>query len=94
MEDLEAIPNLVKTLCPDVVINAAAYTAVDQAEQEPERAQRMNGTAVGLLAETMAALGGLLIHYSTDYVFAGTQSRPYRETDAPAPSMPMAIVSG
>ncbi|MDR5639525.1 MULTISPECIES: dTDP-4-dehydrorhamnose reductase [unclassified Thermosynechococcus] len=85
LEDLEAIPNLVKTLCPDVVINAAAYTAVDQAEQEPERAQRINGTAVGLLAETMASLGGLLIHYSTDYVFAGTQSRPYRETDATAP---------
>lgn len=85
LEELEAIPRLLKTLRPDVVINAAAYTAVDQAEQEPERAQRINGTAVGLLAETLATVGGLLIHYSTDYVFAGHQSRPYRETDATAP---------
>lgn len=85
LEDLEAIPKVLKTLQPDVVINAAAYTAVDQAEQEPERAQRINGTAVGLLAETLATVGGLLIHYSTDYVFAGHQSRPYRETDATAP---------
>ncbi|BCX12847.1 MAG: NAD(P)-dependent oxidoreductase [Thermosynechococcus sp.] len=85
LEDLDAIPQLLKTFRPDVVINAAAYTAVDQAEQEPERAQRINGTAVGRLAETMADLGGLLIHYSTDYVFAGTQSLPYRETDPPAP---------
>ncbi|HIK22402.1 MAG: dTDP-4-dehydrorhamnose reductase [Cyanobacteria bacterium J003] len=85
LEDVDAIPQLLKTLRPDVVINAAAYTAVDQAEQEPERAQRINGTAVGRLAETMADLGGLLIHYSTDYVFAGTQSLPYRETDPPAP---------
>lgn len=85
LEDLEAIPRLLKTLRPDVLINAAAYTAVDQAEQEPQRAQRINGTAVGLLAETMAAVGGLLIHYSTNYVFAGNQSLPYRETDATAP---------
>lgn len=85
LEDLDAIPSLLKTLRPDVLINAAAYTAVDQAEQEPERAQRINGTAVGLLAEIMATLGGLLIHYSTDYVFAGNQSLPYRETDATAP---------
>ncbi len=82
---LEAIPRVVRFYAPDVLINAAAYTAVDQAEQEPALAQGINATAVQVLAETMKAIGGLLVHYSTDYVFAGQQSQPYRETDAPAP---------
>ncbi|ATS17523.1 dTDP-4-dehydrorhamnose reductase [Parathermosynechococcus lividus PCC 6715] len=85
LADLEAIPSFLRAHCPDVLINAAAYTAVDQAEQEPEQAQRINGTAVKILAQTMAELGGVLVHYSTDYVFDGQQAVPYRETDATAP---------
>ena len=70
---------------PDVIINAAAYTAVDKAESEPERAARVNTEAPGELAEAAAELGAWLIHYSTDYVFDGSGSRPWVETDATAP---------
>ncbi len=70
---------------PDVVLNAAAYTAVDRAESEPETAQLVNGVGPGVLAEEAARIGALLVHYSTDYVFDGALSRPYVETDAPAP---------
>ncbi|NUU35663.1 dTDP-4-dehydrorhamnose reductase [Pseudomonas sp. C2B4] len=76
----------VESLGPDLIINAAAHTAVDQAESEPDRAFAINAIAPGLLAEAAARLGVPLIHYSTDYVFAGDKSSsPYTEDDAPAP---------
>jgi len=70
---------------PDVLINAVAYTAVDQAESDADRAMRINGDAVRLLAEEARKIGALLIHYSTDYVFDGTSTVPYTEDMAPAP---------
>ncbi len=70
---------------PDVIVNAAAYTAVDKAESEPERAFRINGAAVGELAEAAAQSGTLLVHYSTDYVFDGSGSRAWVEMDATRP---------
>lgn len=70
---------------PDLIINAAAHTAVDQAESEADLAHAINATAPGLLAEAAAQLGVPLIHYSTDYVFDGSHSSPYTEQDAPHP---------
>ena len=70
---------------PQVVINAAAYTAVDKAESEPDRAMKINGVAPGILAEEARKCGALLVHYSTDYVFDGTKTGPYVEEDAPNP---------
>ncbi|QID16779.1 dTDP-4-dehydrorhamnose reductase [Nitrogeniibacter mangrovi] len=70
---------------PDVIVNAAAYTAVDRAESEPELAHTVNGEAVGELARAARRHGALLIHYSTDYVFDGTQTRPYTEDDPTCP---------
>ena len=70
----------------DVIVNAAAYTAVDQAESEPEVAMRVNGDGAGYVAEIAAELRAPLVHLSTDYVFDGALDRPYREDDAPAPT--------
>ena len=70
---------------PNIVINAAAYTAVDKAESEPDKAMKINGVAPGILAEEAKKLGALLVHYSTDYVFDGAKTEPYVETDAPNP---------
>jgi dTDP-4-dehydrorhamnose reductase len=70
---------------PELIINAAAHTAVDLAENEQELAFALNATAPGILAEAAAELDVPLIHYSTDYVFAGNQSEPYRESDSPHP---------
>lgn len=70
---------------PDVIVNAAAYTAVDKAESEPDRAMAVNGTAPGVMAQAARELGALLVHYSTDYVFDGSGERPWVETDATAP---------
>jgi dTDP-4-dehydrorhamnose reductase len=69
----------------DVVINAAAYTAVDRAESEPDKAMQINGVAPGILAEEAKKTGALLVHYSTDYIFDGTKTKPYEETDVPNP---------
>lgn len=75
----------VRTLRPDLIVNAAAHTAVDQAESETQLAFAINATAPGILAEEAAALDAPLIHYSTDYVFDGTKNAPYAEADAPNP---------
>ncbi len=81
----QAVAQAVRALCPDVIVNAAAHTAVDKAESEPGRARLLNATTPGRLAEEAARLGAWLVHYSTDYVFDGSGSRPWRETDAPVP---------
>jgi dTDP-4-dehydrorhamnose reductase len=70
---------------PTVIINAAAYTAVDRAESEPDIAHAVNAVAPGVLAEEAARVGALFVHYSTDYIFDGTKGVPYVEADPPAP---------
>ena len=70
---------------PDVIINAAAYTDVDKAENEPDLAFAINAIAPGVLAEEAKKLGAALVHYSTDYVFDGTKGSPYIESDTPSP---------
>ena len=79
------IRELIDRTRPDVVVNAAAYTAVDRAESEPELAHAINGIAPGILAEETARRGALLIHYSTDYVFDGSKPSPWLESDVPNP---------
>ena len=81
----ELIRSPIDALRPDLIINAAAHTAVDQAEHEPELAFAINATAPGILAQTAADLGVPLVHYSTDYVFDGHKPEPYTEDDAPNP---------
>ncbi len=81
----DSIREIVRAAAPAVIVNAAAYTAVDKAESETELAMAINGTAPGVLAEEAKRLGSLLVHYSTDYVFDGTKQGPYVETDAPHP---------
>jgi dTDP-4-dehydrorhamnose reductase len=86
--DLKEPATLRKTLRaaePAVIVNAAAYTAVDKAEIEPELAMAINGTAPGVVAEEAKRLGSILVHYSTDYVFDGSKQEPYVEADAPNP---------
>ncbi len=80
-----SLENFLQTLNVDVIVNAAAYTAVDKAESESEIAQRINHVVPGLLAEKAKAIKALLIHYSTDYVFDGNKSSPYHEADDTAP---------
>ena len=75
----------VREIKPDVIVNPAAYTAVDKAESEPDLAMAINGTAPGILAEEAKKLGALLVHYSTDYVFDGEKVEPYVETDPTNP---------
>jgi dTDP-4-dehydrorhamnose reductase len=70
---------------PNIIVNAAAYTAVDKAESEPDAAQRINAKAVGVLAEEARAMGIGLVHYSTDYVISGLADRPYVEDDPTDP---------
>jgi len=81
----EQIRSVVRAVKPNVIVNAAAYTAVDKAESEPELAMRINGFAPGVLAEEAKRLGALLVHYSTDYVFDGEKATPYVEEDEPNP---------
>lgn len=80
-----SIAEAVAGLTPDLIVNAAAYTAVDRAEDEPERAFAINGRGAGWLAEAAAARGCRLIHISTDFVFAGDRPLPYTPADEPAP---------
>jgi dTDP-4-dehydrorhamnose reductase len=87
--DLAAFDSLVEALdriAPDIIINAAAYTAVDRAEDEPELAQRINGDALGVIGAWAKQHDARVVHYSTDYVFDGSATRPYRETDATHPA--------
>ena len=81
----EQVAALVRAVRPDVIVNAAAHTAVDKAESEPELARALNATTPGLIAQEAAQLGALLVHYSTDYVFDGSGDQPRAETAATAP---------
>ena len=83
--NLAGLRETVQRLRPQVIVNAAAHTAVDKAESEPELARLINATAPGVLAQDAHQLGAWLVHYSTDYVFDGSGSQPWVETDTPAP---------
>lgn len=82
---LDEVFRTVRQFRPDVIVNAAAYTAVDHAESEPEVARAVNALAAGKLAGLACEIGALLVHYSTDYVFDGSGRTPWRETDATGP---------
>jgi dTDP-4-dehydrorhamnose reductase len=81
----EGVRDTIRALRPDVIVNAAAYTAVDKAESEVDLCRRVNALAPEVMAQEAGRLGGWLVHYSTDYVFDGTGNRPWREDDAIAP---------
>ncbi len=81
----DSIRSLIREIKPAIILNAAAYTAVDKAEEEPNLAHAINGIAPGILAEESRRLKTLLIHYSTDYVFKGEHSQPYTEEDTVHP---------
>lgn len=81
----EGVAETVRQIKPDVIVNAAAHTAVDKAESEPELAQLLNATSVEAIAKEAQKLGAWVIHYSTDYVFPGNGNTPWLETDATAP---------
>jgi dTDP-4-dehydrorhamnose reductase len=79
------VRQIVRQTQPQIIVNAAAYTAVDQAESEPGLAMRVNALAPGILAEEARALEAALVHYSSDYVFDGNKGSPYQESDPPNP---------
>ena len=83
--NLTGLMDTVRDLKPDFIVNAAAHTAVDKAETELDLARSLNALAPGLLAQEAARIGAWLVHYSTDYVFDGSGSLPWTETDTPAP---------
>ncbi len=83
--DLAGLAETIRRVQPDVIVNAAAHTAVDKAESEPELARTLNALAPGVLAVEAEKIGAWLLHYSTDYVFDGSGSRPWREDDATGP---------
>jgi dTDP-4-dehydrorhamnose reductase len=83
--DLHDVRAAVRSIRPDLIVNPAAYTAVERAESEPALAFRINAEAPGVLAEEARDIGAAMVHYSTDYVFDGRKNGPYLETDAPAP---------
>jgi dTDP-4-dehydrorhamnose reductase len=85
LADLDGLASTVRQVAPQVIVNAAAYTAVDKAESEPEIAFRINAEAPDVLAKEAAALGAWLVHYSTDYVFDGSGDQPKDETTAVGP---------
>ena len=85
LAQLDSLAATVRQLRPQVIVNAAAYTAVDKAESEPDQARLINALAPEMLAKEAQALGAWLVHYSTDYVFDGSGTRPWVETDATAP---------
>ncbi|WP_076998621.1 dTDP-4-dehydrorhamnose reductase [Variovorax sp. KK3] len=81
----ERLADTVLQVKPDVIVNSAAHTAVDKAESEPELARKLNATAPGIVAQAAQQIGALMVHYSTDYVFDGSGSKPWREDDATGP---------
>lgn len=81
----DALRRYIRDHAPDVLVNAAAYTAVDKAETDEPTALAVNGTAPGVMAEEMARVNGLIVHYSTDYVFDGSKTGAWTEEDTPAP---------
>jgi dTDP-4-dehydrorhamnose reductase len=83
--DIDQLRAVIRAARPDLIVNAAAYTAVDKAEAERDLCHRINAVAPGVLAEEAKAAGAWLIHYSTDYVFDGTKPSPYTEDDATTP---------
>jgi dTDP-4-dehydrorhamnose reductase len=85
LADAGALRALVRSHAPDLIVNPAAWTAVDRAESEPDLAFAINAGAPGILGEEAARLGSLVVHYSTDYVFDGAGQAPYTEADTPAP---------
>ncbi|MDN2707975.1 dTDP-4-dehydrorhamnose reductase [Janthinobacterium sp. SUN118] len=85
LADLDQVRDAIRRIQPTLIVNAAAYTAVDQAESEPALALRVNGEAPGVMAAEAGRLGAALIHYSTDYVFDGSKAGPYTETDPACP---------
>lgn len=85
LADSEGIARTIRAVRPDAIVNAAAYTAVDKAESEADRAVQVNAVAPGVMAAEAARLGAWLVHYSTDYVFDGSGSRPWREDDPTGP---------
>jgi dTDP-4-dehydrorhamnose reductase len=85
LADAEAVRELVRRVAPDVIVNPAAYTAVDKAESDQQTAFAVNAQAPGVLGEEAARLGALVVHYSTDYVFNGAKDGSYAETDQPDP---------
>ena len=85
LTDLAGLTSTVQRIRPDVIVNAAAHTAVDKAESEPELARTLNALAPGVLAQEAAKIGACLVHYSTDYVFDGSGTRPWLEPDTTAP---------
>lgn len=85
LSNLQGLAATVQRVRPDVIVNAAAHTAVDKAESEPALARTLNALAPSVLAQEAARLGALLVHYSTDYVFDGSGTRPWTEADTPAP---------
>ncbi len=85
LSDSVSLRELVRSVKPDLIINAAAYTNVDKAESEPEKARAINALGPGVLAEEAKKINAVLVHYSTDYVFDGTKGSPYVETDQANP---------
>lgn len=85
LTNLAGIANTIRTVAPDIIVNAAAHTAVDKAESEPELANTLNAQAPEVMAKEAARLGAWLVHYSTDYVFDGSGETPWRETDTTGP---------
>ncbi|MEN8260162.1 MAG: sugar nucleotide-binding protein, partial [Pseudomonadota bacterium] len=85
MANPDSICNAVKTIRPQLIVNASGYTAVDRAESEVELAVRINGHALAVLSQIAREISAALIHYSTDYVFSGLAKRPYAENDSISP---------
>jgi len=85
LSDKAKLKSVIRNLCPDIIVNAAAYTAVDQAETDIETAMCINAEAPAILAEESRKINALLVDYSTDYVFDGAKSHAYDETDEPNP---------
>lgn len=85
LADLDQVRDTIRAVRPQLIVNAAAYTAVDQAQSEPALAQRINAEAPAVMAAEAARLGAAMVHYSTDYVFDGAKQGAYTETDVPNP---------